>query len=378
MKINLTHDTVTQEDKDALADWIRTADKLTKGPETLAFEKEFAEYIGTRYALFCNSGSSANLLMLSSLIPAKEKRRVIVPIISWATDVSPILQLGYEPVFIGYDENLQPSIKELELAIVDYKADTFLCVSALGIPPNMSEIKKICDFYNVLLLEDNCESLGAKHESKMLGQFGLMASYSFYYSHHISTIEGGMVVTDNKDVYRSLLSKRSHGWIRDWEEYPFYEKEMGVRAKYYFPSTGYNLRATDLQAFLGRRQLKLMPEVVRKRNENFEYWSELTANKNDCKIKKSYSDRFSSFAMPVIKINKSVKQMSKHFTDYDIDHRPLICGDISQQPFVPKNLKVYADDRSREIINENAIYLPNHCGLSQEDIQYMAQALSEL
>lgn len=380
MQISLTHDTIGQDDIEDLIAWLRTNPRLTKGEQTEAFEREFAEYIGCKYAVYVNSGSSANLLMLSVLQDRLANKKVIVPILSWSTDVSPILQLGYEPVFIGYDEEtLQPNIDDLLEALNHENGapSIFLCVSALGLVPEMQKIRDYCDSFGTILLEDNCESLGAGYDGVKLGNFGLMGSFSFYYSHHISSVEGGMITTNNELIYKKLLVQRSHGWLRDLPEYPQIEKEMGLKAKYHFIDTGYNLRATDIQARLGRNQLKKLPGIIKQRNDNFHDFRALTHESNLFKFRVDDKCEISSFAIPII--SHKCKELSKKLTENNVEHRPLICGDISNQPFV-KNSGTYlnyASDSQRRKLDEDSIYIPNHTGLTEENIEFMADIVNK-
>lgn len=381
MEIKLTHDTIGQDDINDLIEWLKTNPRLTKGEQTEAFEKEFAKYIGCKYAVFVNSGSSANLLMLSVLQNRLANKKVIVPILSWATDVSPILQLGYEPVFIGYDEEtLQPNIDDLHEALSDSDGSPsiFLCVSALGLVPEMQKIRDYCESFGTILLEDNCESLGAGYDGVKLGNFGLMSSFSFYYSHHISSIEGGMITTNNELIYKKLLVQRSHGWLRDLPEYSEFEKELGLKAKYHFVDTGYNLRATDIQAKIGRAQLKKLPGIIKQRNANFHDFMFLTHESNKFKFRSHDKCEISSFAIPII-LDKDYRDLSQQLTIAGVEHRPLICGDISNQPFVKNsgNYKNYAEYSQRERLDKNSIYLPNHIGLTEDQIYYMASILNK-
>lgn len=380
MRINLAHDTIDKSDIDTLIEWLKQYPQLTKGEMTLAFEKKFAEYIGCKHAVYVNSGSSANLLMLSVLKSRTKNNKVIVPILSWATDVAPILQLGFEPIFIGCDSNLLPDSIQLLRAIEEHNPAAFLCVSPLGIPPNMSQIKDLCESFGLFLLEDNCESLGASYDGTKLGNFGIMSSFSFYFSHHISTIEGGMITTNSDIIRDSLVCQRSHGWLRDLDIYPQMEQKLGLKAKYTFMQAGYNLRATDLQAFIGLGQMDKLPSIVEKRNKNFTLFNNLTKDKNRLKLiecEKSPKHGLSSFAMP-LGLLEHYQEFSNELKSKDIDHRPMICGDISQQPFVLKagNFVNYATDLQKRLLDSESIYLPNHTGLTEDDIYYMADVFN--
>ena len=223
----------------------------------------------------------------------------------WATDLAPALQLEFEPLLCDVSlDNLAVDVVELEKIFKEESPAVFLCVSILGFSPDLKSIKDLCDKYDVILLEDNCESLGTEFDGTKIGNFGLMSSYSMYFGHHISTIEGGMVCTDDKEIYDILLSIRSHGWDRDWDK----EKQEEVRAQhdvsdfnslYTFYHPGFNLRATDLQAYLGIGQLEKLDYICEKREKNFQKFQK--GIKNDFWKPNPLDNTFtSSFCYPVI------------------------------------------------------------------------------
>ena len=257
--IKLVKDTISLENINSLIDWLRTNPQLTKGKLTKEFEKKWSDWLGVKYSVFMNSGSSANLAMFYSLILSKKlkNKKIIVPAVSWVTTVSPVIQLGLEPIMCDCDtNNLGLDIDHLKKIIKKEKPSCLILVHVLGIPNNMTEIIELCKKHDIIILEDTCESVGSKFQEKKLGSFGLMSSFSFYYGHHMSTIEGGMVSTNDDEFYEILLSIRSHGWDRDLPETKkiLLRKKYKVddfKALYTFYNPGFNLRSTDLQAFLG-------------------------------------------------------------------------------------------------------------------------------
>ena len=274
--IKLAQDTIDQNEINDLANWIKQNNQLTKGPLTKQFEKEFAEYIGTKYAVFVNSGSSANLLMYYACLEqgSLKNKKVIVPAISWITTLSPAIQLGFTPILCDADkEDLGLDLEHFEELCEKEKPALAIVVHVLAHLNKMDKIRSICQKYNVQLIEDACEALGSQNNGIKAGNFGLAGSFSFYYGHHISTIEGGMVVTNNRELYNIMLSIRSHGWSRDIE--PEFETSWKAsfdvdefRNLYTFYYPGFNLRSTDLNAFLGLSQLKKMERIVSKRAAN--------------------------------------------------------------------------------------------------------------
>jgi CDP-6-deoxy-D-xylo-4-hexulose-3-dehydrase len=220
-KIPLVKDTITEDNINTLIEWLKTNPRLTKGELTPKFEKEWSDWMGVKYSVFLNSGSSANLAMIYSLILSNKlkNKKIIVPAVSWVTTVTPAIQLGLEPIMCDCDkDDLGLDIDHLKLLIEKHDPSCIILVHVLGIPNKMDEIQKLCDENNIILLEDTCESVGSMYKGKKLGTLGSMSSFSFYYGHHMSTIEGGMVCTDDEELYTILLSIRSHGWDRDLPE----------------------------------------------------------------------------------------------------------------------------------------------------------------
>jgi CDP-6-deoxy-D-xylo-4-hexulose-3-dehydrase len=216
--ISLVKDTITKKDINSLIKWLKTYPRLTKGEQTLKFEAEFAQWVGSQYAIFVNSGSSANLLMVYALKYANllNTNKIAIPTLSWATDLSPLLQFGITPVLVDCNlNNLSVDLNHLEEVFKNEKPDAFILVSILGLSPDMDKIVELCERYNVILLEDNCESQGTSYKGKKLGTFGLASSFSTFFGHIMSTIEGGVITTDDEGFYNLLLQLRSHGWDRD-------------------------------------------------------------------------------------------------------------------------------------------------------------------
>ena len=205
--ITLVKDTIDEKDIDRLVDWLKTYPRLTKGKVTLELERKYADWLGTEYSVFCNSGSSANLLMLSAIIEKYKSKKVVVPSVAWATDLAPVMQLGLKPLLCDCNmQDLSVDLEHLEKIFKTESPDALLLVSVLGLVPNMGKIVELCERYGVILLEDTCESMGSEFRDKKLGTFGLMSSFSTFFGHHISTIEGGFVCTDDEELYELLVS----------------------------------------------------------------------------------------------------------------------------------------------------------------------------
>lgn len=378
--VKLVTDTIDKNDVERLIKWLQTNPRLTKGEVTKEFEQRFAEWIGAKRAIFVNSGSSANLLMIWALMERGLLRRgdkVLIPAIAWATDLAPIIQLGLKPIILDINKNnLSVDPGYLMNVLDDLRASglpkLLLLVSPLGLVPDMEPIKTICDENGIILLEDNCESMGSAYNGTKLGNFGLMSSFSTYFGHHISTIEGGLITTNNEEIYKLLLSLRSHGWDRDWidEEKKLERLKWDVdefSALYTFYHAGFNLRSTDLQAYIGLGQLDKLDDIVKKRNRNFHlYYQNITPNAWKPAIRNN--DFISNFAYPVITGDPfRKKELIKKLKAANIEIRPLICGSMGTQPFYVKRYGKLKQITASEV-DSTGLYVPNHHGLSGKDI----------
>ena len=313
-KIELVEDTINKEDIDKLIEWLKTYPKLTKGNLTLEFESKWSEWLGCKYSVFVNSGSSANLLMFYCLkiLNKLKNKKVCVPSLCWATDLSPVIQLGLEPILVDCNlENLSVDISHLEKIFIEQSPSALILVSILGLSPEMDKIIDLCEKYDVILLEDNCESQGSKFRGIKLGNFGLMSSFSTYFGHTMSTIEGGMVSTNDEELYYVLLQLRSHGWDRDLPlssqknlRMEWSVDDFSALYTFYLPS--FNLRSTDLQAFIGLNQLDKVDSMIDKRYDNFKKFESILNGK--VWFPKETHDTFTSnFAIPVITKTKETK-----------------------------------------------------------------------
>lgn len=369
--VNLAEETISQDELKALSEWILAGNRLTKAGETIAFEEEFRDWLGSSHAVFTNSGSSSNLLMIYALKQAGmlKNNKAVAAAVSWVTTVSPLMQFGFDVTLCDCDkENLGLDLNHLEQICKKENPSVLILVHVLGHANHLSEIQEICQRYNVILLEDSCEALGSSLQGKKLGTFGEAGSFSFYYGHHISTIEGGMVVTDNSDLHQMMLSLRSHGWSRDLsaERRNALTQEFNIdefRNLYTFYYAGFNLRSTDLQAFLGRSQLKKLNDIGRIRQHNFELYRK---NLNGYFCQNSATDVLSSFAYGTFVENRL--EVSELLKREGIETRPLICGNIARHPFwireKGKNLNLPNADK----VHDYGMYLPNHHNVDEDDI----------
>ena len=379
-KYSSVQDTISKQEITSLSKWLLKGEQLTKGKLTTEFEKKFSKYINRNYSIFVNSGSSANLLMLSALIESNKlkNKKAIVAGVSWSTTLSPFMQNNFDIELCDCsNKDLGIDIDNFELLCKKHKPSIAIMVNVLGHPNNIKKIKRLCKKYDVILLEDSCEALGTVLYEKKLGTTGLASSFSFYYGHHISTIEGGMVVTDNYELYNIMLSIRSHGWFRDLNK--DFQNKLTKKYKvdefrnlytFYYP--GYNFRSTDLNAFLGINQLKKVDKISKVRNDNFYYYKK---NLIDFWCQKSLSNFVSSFAFGTLVENRM--DVFKYLKKFDIETRPLICGNIGRHPFW---IKKYGKQvlKNADIVHDYGLYLPNNFNLKKKDIDYICNKFKEV
>ena len=380
--ITLVKDTIDNNDIDRLVDWLKTYPRLTKGPVTLDFEKKYSEWLGTKYSVFVNSGSSANLLMLSALQQGEylKNNKVVVPSVAWATDLAPVIQLGLEPVLCDSNmEDLSADLGHLEKIFREESPSVLMFVSVLGLVPNMDKIVKLCDEYNVILLEDTCEAMGCEYKGQKLGTFGKMSTFSTFFGHHISTIEGGIISTNDFELYELLLSIRSHGWDRDLSVETQFQLQQDwdvsdFDAMYTFYYSGFNMRSTDLQAYIGLTQIDKLRDWGKRREKNFHLYNELI--KNDYWKVKSRPDCLeSNFAYPIIHPKRD--EIVKTLTANKVEVRPMICGSMGTQPFY---VKKYGELKlpNVSIIDEYGFYVPNNPKLTKEEVSFISGLVNEI
>ena len=372
--IKLVSDTIDRSDINSLIEWLSNDNipRLTKGDLTVSLEKKWAEKIGTKYSVFVNSGSSSILLTLAALKYTNrlKNNKVVVPSLSWATDLSSPMLLGLDPILCDCNLNdLSCDLDHLEEIFKTESPSVLILVSVLGLVPDMNRIIELCKKYNVLLLEDVCESMGSKYKGEYLGTFGLASFFSMYFGHHLSTIEGGFINTNDKDLYNSLLMMRSHGWsrdlsIEDQNQYNTKYNTDSFSSLYNFYLPGFNLRSTDLQAFIGLRAIDKLDNYSQKRNLNFKFYLKNLTN-NELNIETNPNDFISSFAIPVISKNKN--QIIKDLIEANIEVRPLIAGNLGNKPVWYENYEKVSLPNS-DIVDKFGFYLPNHQDLTESEI----------
>jgi CDP-6-deoxy-D-xylo-4-hexulose-3-dehydrase len=380
--IKLVSDTIDRADINALIEWLSKEEIpiLTKNKLTVELEKKWADKIGTKYSVFVNSGSSAILLMLLSLKQGNFLRnnKIVCPALSWATDVSTPIILGFDTILCDCNlTDLSCDLTELEKIFKEENPSCFISVAPLGLVPEMEKLISLCEKYNVLLLEDICESLGSKYNGKHLGSFGFASVFSTYFGHHISTIEGGFINTNDEQLYNMLVMTRSHGWDRDLNETNKEElrKKYNVSrfdALYTFYVPGLNLRSTDLQAFIGLRSLDKIDKFSNIRNTNFKlYKSKIKNNNLDLQVQ---NDSFvSNFAYPIVSEKRDV--IVNELIKNGVEVRPLIAGNMANKPFWYERYD-RKEFKNANVIDRYGFYVPNHQDMTNEDIEYICKIIN--
>lgn len=350
-KINsypLSYNTWNGLENKAIIKLLKTG-KLTYGKNTKIFESKFSKKFSHKYSVFVNSGSSANLLAIATLFYSgkiKPGDEVLVPAVSWSTTYSPLIQFNLKIKIIDIDLNTLNYCEKSLIKYISKKTKLVIAVNLLGNPNNFYLIKKLQKKFNFLLFEDNCESLGAKFEKKYSGSFGIMCSNSFYFSHHMSTIEGGMVSTNDLKLYKMLISLRSHGWDREFSD----KKNFYSRFNFILP--GYNLRPTEINSVIGIEQLKKIDLFNKIRKKNAKYFLSKFKSLKKFKLQKEIGES-SWFGFSIIIIDDKLKRdfVINELQKKNIEVRPIVCGNVTKNKFFK-----FANFSSHKLINANIIH----------------------
>ncbi len=357
---------------------------FTIGKNVEKFEKQFSKKQGMKYSVMVNSGSSANLIAIYSLFfikknPLKRGDEVIVPALSWSTTYSPLEQLGLRVRII--DINMDTLNIDLNLLKKNISSKTKLIigVSILGNPADLYEIRKICIKKKIHFMEDNCESLGASLKNKNTGTFGLINTNSFFFSHHINTIEGGMVSTNNEEVYHNLLCLREHGWTRRLPNSKFYKKSKNFE-DYNFVLPGFNVRPTEINAAIGLIQLKKLDNFVRIRRKNFKLFQKLFSNNEFFHIQKE-NGMSSSFAFTFVlkkKYSHLRQRILNKLRKNKIEFRLITGGSINLHPYIRKFNYSKTSLKVSEYVHKYGFFTGNHPVDLSKEINNLKEVLKEL
>ena len=378
IKYPLAKETITEVEIQRLIEWLKTNPRLTKGELTVEFEKKWADYIGSKYSVFTNSGSSANLLMIYTLKElGRLNGKVIVPSVGWVTTISPLLQFGIEPVMVDADKKtFGIDLEQTEFLLKTEEISAIIFVQVLGVPHYKEELLRLSEKYNVPLMEDSCAALGSSYEDgTMVGRVGDMSTFSFYFGHQFSTIEGGMINTDDEDLYHMLLMLRSHGWGKDLPK-DLYKQKMNdnnvdsFHEPFTFLVPGFNLRSTDLQSYLGLMQVEKADWISEMRTENhIEYAKQLDGHfefqdwgdDNPCSIS------FGALA----ESKEHRKEVVNRLVENGIETRIFSAGNLGLHPFWVNRYGEFHGEVADKI-HSRGFFLPNYPELEIDDIDFIS------
>ena len=371
-KYPLATATWDQKEIDAMQEVISSGN-FTMGEKVSLFERNFSNYIGSKNSVMVNSGSSANLLMIAALFYSKNPKiklkrgdEVIVPAVSWSTTYYPLYQYGLKIKFVDIDiETLNYDLVQLESAISN-KTRVVLAVNLLGNPNDFNFINSIIKNKNIILLEDNCESMGAIFNDKKTGTIGLMGTFSSFYSHHISTMEGGIVVTDDEELHQILISLRSHGWTRELPEKNLVCEDKSddyLKESFRFVLPGYNVRPLELEGAVGIEQIKKLPMIISERRKNAKLFVDILHNHPDLIIQKEIGKSswfgFSIVIRPGSSLTRT--QLVNKLTDLGFEFRPIVTGNFLKNDVVKYfDFEISNNLKNAEYIDKNGLFLGNH------------------
>lgn len=378
----LMKNNITLSDRIKLAKFALFSDRFTNGKKVRKFESEWNNWLGSDFSLYVSSGSTANYLLLSAvkeLYNLKNGDKVLVPACTWVTNVGPVIQLGFTPIFC--DINLDNfSFCEEDLNYISKIHPDIKCIFVthlIGYSANNEKYKEL--FPDAIILDDICESHGClSPDGSKRGSNSLGATFSFYFGHHISTVEGGMVSTNNYELYDLMRLKRSHGLARESERYNFYaEKYPDVSKQFLFVTDGYNFRNHEICAVLGSSQLKRLDYYIEKRNKNYSKFIELVSKYPNSFYIPLIPKTCSNFCFPLICKSKELADKIRGlFDEVGIEHRPIISGNLLKQPFLSEyQITTQKDNLNVDYIHTNGIYLGNNQFVGDKELSLLKSVL---
>lgn len=361
--------------------------QFTMGERVKEFETNFQTAVGARFAVMCSSGSTANLLMVASLFFRKEKPlqrgdEVLVPAVSWSTTYFPLAQYGLKLRFVDIDrETLNYDLRALERAFTP-RTKLVMAVNLLGNPNDFGILKTLCQRHDCELIEDNCESLGASYEGRQAGTFGRMGTFSTFFSHHISTMEGGVVITDDEELYHILLCLRAHGWTRNL---PKNNHVTGTKSddpfveSYRFVLPGYNVRPLELEGAVGIEQLRKLPDIVRERRVNGQRFQELFGDNREFWIQKEIGESswfgFSLVLKPESRWKRA--DLTRQLSEWGVDCRPIVAGNFAKNQVTRwMDCEIAGSLPNAEWIDSHGLFIGNHHYPIVDKLQKLSQRLS--
>ncbi len=383
MRYGLASSTWDNAEKEAIVRVVES-DIFTMGENVAAFEKAFAAYFGKKYAVMANSGSSANLIAVASLFfkkenPLKAGDEVIVPCISWATTFHPLQQYGLKLRFVDVNlETLNYDTDKLKDAITP-NTKMIVTVSILGNPCDFDEIEKLCKDKGIILFDDNCESMGAKVGGKYTGTRGLVNTFSTFFSHHISTMEGGLVLTDDKEIYNILKAMRNHGWTRGQDsDSPVYEKkDDDFFEAYRFILPGYNVRPGEIHGAIGLEQIKKLPKLIEARRKNAEHFVSLFKDDKRFIIQKEIGESswfcFTMVVRPELELTR--REVLSKLKEVGVEHRIITGGCFLKHDVIKYYDYTVHSRENADIAHDRGWFVGNHPYDIRAEIDYLYDML---
>jgi CDP-6-deoxy-D-xylo-4-hexulose-3-dehydrase len=377
-------ETITFMDRLKMAHFALTAKKFTFGEKVKQFENEWSEWLGAKHSLYVSSGSTANFLLVAAvkeLYKLKAGDKVLVPACTWMTNVAPIMQLGLEPVFCDVNlDNFSFDLEEARLIALKHDIKLVFVTHLLGFSANNEGIKRI--FPRAIILDDICESHGCKTPyGEKRGANSLGATFSFYFGHHMSTVEGGMISTNNTKLYDLMKVKRSHGMARESIKFDEYAKKYpDVDKQFLFVTDGYNFRNHEICAVLGISQLKRLDKMVEIRNRNHKLFTEIIDKYPNLFYNIKNPKTISSFCFPFIcRSNEIMLAMKDTFTKHNIEYRPVVAGNLLSQPFL-KDYKIETTKKrtNADIIQTQGVYIGNNHFVTESDMKFLDKVVGEI
>ena len=385
IKYSLSNDTWGAEEYAALEKVI-SSHRYTMGEEVAQAEKLATEVFGSKYAVMVSSGSTANLLAIAAMVYSgklPQGSEVLVPAVSWSTTYFPLEQMGLKFRLVDIDrETLNMDLSKLEAAMTPETKAVF-AVNLLGNPNDFNVLCAFCKAHDLILMEDNCESMGAVYRGKQAGTFGIFGTYSTFFSHHLCTMEGGFVVTDDEELYHYMLAIRAHGWTRNLPESsslhtknanPFYES-------FRFVVPGFNLRPLEMEGALAVEQLKKLPGFIAQRRENAQYFKKLIKKDTRFITQKEIGDA-SWFGFALILAQPDTQKRDRivaHLRANGIETRPIVAGNFARQPVFPQLHASVADElAAADYVHDNGFFVGNHSIEMTEQIDYLSRMLEQV
>jgi len=360
-------------------------DIFTMGDNVVQFEENFAKFLGKKYCVMVSSGSTANLIATAALFYTKNpmlKRgdEVIVPAVSWSTTYFPLQQYGLKLKFVDINlETLNYDLNALESAITE-NTKMIMTVNLLGNPNDFDAINKLIKDKDIFVLEDNCESMGAEYKGKQTGTFGVMGTFSTFFSHHMATMEGGFVTTDDEELYHILLSMRAHGWTRNLpkENKVSNKSDDWFEESFRFVLPSYNVRPVEMSGAVGIEQLKKLPGFLKQRRRNAKLFVELFENHSDFIIQKDISNSswfgFSLIIKPTSTLRR--KEVIAKLQENNIDCRPIVTGNFTRNEVMKFfNYEIHNELKNADYLHENGLFIGNSQVDLTNEIKFLAEVL---